>query len=151
MKATRQRDTAAEIALRRLLHARGLRFRLHRQLLPQLRRHADIAFMSARVAVFVDGCFWHSCPIHATSPKANQRWWAEKLAANRRRDKETNRRLRAAGWLVIRVWEHEAPMAAAVRIARAVRERRRHHSIKRPPQRQSPRRGSPAATHRRRA
>jgi DNA mismatch endonuclease, patch repair protein len=125
MKVTRQRDTAAEVTLRRLLHARGLRFRIDRQILPELRRRADLAFVSSRVAVFVDGCFWHSCPIHRTSPKANREWWAAKLADNRRRDVDTNRRLRAAGWLVIRVWEHEAPAAAATRIARAVRARLR--------------------------
>jgi DNA mismatch endonuclease (patch repair protein) len=125
MQATRQRDTAAEVVVRRLLHARGLRFRVHRQLLPELRRRADIVFASARVAVFVDGCFWHSCPLHRTSPRANREWWAEKLAQNRRRDEDTNRRLQAAGWLVVRIWEHEAPAAAAARIARAVRRRLR--------------------------
>ena len=125
MQSTRQRDTAAEVVIRRLLHARGLRFRVDRQLLPELRRRTDIVFKSARVAVFVDGCFWHSCPIHRTSPRANREWWAEKLERNRRRDEDTNRRLRAAGWLVVRIWEHETPAAAAARIARAVRGRLR--------------------------
>jgi DNA mismatch endonuclease (patch repair protein) len=123
MRSARQRDTQAEIELRRLLHARGLRFRVHRAILPGVRRHADIAFVRARVAVFVDGCFWHCCPIHRSFPRANARWWAEKLRANRRRDADTNRRLRLAGWHVERVWEHESPDTAAARVAATVRRR----------------------------
>ncbi|HET9768492.1 MAG TPA: DNA mismatch endonuclease Vsr [Thermoanaerobaculia bacterium] len=125
MQTTRQRDTAAEVLIRRRLHARGLRFRVDRRLLPESTRRADIVFASARVAVFIDGCFWHSCPIHRTSPRANRQWWADKLARNRRRDEDTTRRLQAAGWLVVRIWEHEAPAEAATRIARAVRGRLR--------------------------
>jgi DNA mismatch endonuclease (patch repair protein) len=125
MKVTRQRDTAAEVALRRVLHSRGLRFRVDREVLPGIRRRADIVFVTAKVVVFVDGCFWHSCPRHRTSPKANAAWWAEKLATNRRRDTRTNRQLRKAGWRVERVWEHETPAAAAVRITRLVKERTR--------------------------
>ena len=124
MQATRRRDTAAEIAVRHLLHARGLRYRVDREVLPGIRRRADIVFVTARVAVFVDGCFWHSCPRHRTSPKANAAWWAAKLAENRRRDAHTNRRLRNAGWHVVRVWEHEAPSKAAARIVTIVRARR---------------------------
>src|SRR5687767_13589790 len=90
IEATRQGDTAAEIAVRRSLHARGLRFRIDRQVVATLRRRADIVFVSARLVVFVDGCFWHSCPIHKTRPKANRTWWTEKLAENRRRDRETD-------------------------------------------------------------
>lgn len=132
MQVTRQRDTAAETAVRRSLHARGLRFRIDRQVIPDLRRRVDIVFVSARVVVFVDGCFWHSCPIHKTSPKANRQWWAEKLAENRRRDRETDRRLRKAGWHVERVWEHETPATAAASIARIVRARlRRRHEKRR--------------------
>ncbi|HEY6324536.1 MAG TPA: very short patch repair endonuclease [Thermoanaerobaculia bacterium] len=126
MQVTRRRDTAAETAVRSILHSKGLRFRIDRQVLPDLHRRADIVFVSARVAVFVDGCFWHSCPIHGTNPKANREWWADKLAENRRRDLETNRRLRKAGWHVERVWEHEAPAAASVRIGKVVRKRLRH-------------------------
>jgi DNA mismatch endonuclease, patch repair protein len=125
MQMTRRRDTAAEIALRRVLHARGLRYRIDREILIGMRRRADIVFVTAKVAVFVDGCFWHSCPRHKTSPKANAAWWAAKLAENRRRDAHTNRRLRGAGWRVERVWEHEVPAAAAARIARVVRVRSR--------------------------
>jgi DNA mismatch endonuclease (patch repair protein) len=125
MQVTRRRDTAAEIAVRQLLHARGLRYRVDRVVLPGMRRRVDIVFVTARVAVFVDGCFWHSCPRHRTSPKANAAWWAAKLTQNRRRDAHTNRRLRSAGWHVERVWEHESPAAAAARIARIVRARSR--------------------------
>jgi DNA mismatch endonuclease (patch repair protein) len=124
MKVTRRRDTEAEMALRRALHAHGLRFRVDRQVLPGRPRRADIVFVTAKIIVFVDGCFWHSCPRHRTLPKANARWWAEKLAANRRRDTHTNRELRKAGWHVERVWEHEAPAAAASRITKFVRKRR---------------------------
>lgn len=128
MQVTRRRDTAAELAIRRALHAGGLRYRVDREILVGTRWRADIAFITARVAVFVDGCFWHSCPRHKTSPKANAAWWAAKLAQNRRRDTHTNRRLRRAGWHVERVWEHEVPAAVAARIARIVRERsRRRH------------------------
>jgi DNA mismatch endonuclease (patch repair protein) len=123
MRATRRRDTAAEIAVRRALHARGLRFRVDCPILPEVRRRADVVFSRAKVAVFVDGCFWHCCPIHRSSPKANRKWWAAKLAANRQRDRDTNRRLRAAGWVVERVWEHEAPAEAADRISEVVRAR----------------------------
>jgi DNA mismatch endonuclease (patch repair protein) len=124
MKGTRRRDTAAELALRRLLHARGLRFRVDRVILAGMRRRADIVFSSAKVSVFVDGCFWHCCPKHRTFPKANASWWAAKLKANRRRDADTHRRLRRAGWHVLRVWEHEAPGEAAARIAALVQFRR---------------------------
>ena len=82
-------------------------------------------FPAAKVAAFVDGCFWHSCPRHRTAPKANAAWWAAKLAANRHRDADTNRQLRRAGWEVVRAWEHEAPAAAAARIASSVRARLR--------------------------
>jgi DNA mismatch endonuclease, patch repair protein len=125
MLSTRRRDTSAEMAIRRLLHARGLRFRVDRQVMPGTRRRADIVFAGAKLVVFVDGCFWHSCPRHQTRPKANAAWWAEKLAANRRRDAETNRQLLEAGWLVERVWEHEVPTVAADRIETIMRARRR--------------------------
>ena len=127
MQVTRRRDTAAEIAIRRALHAGGLRFRVDRPVLPGMRRRADIVFVTAKVAVFVDGCFWHCCPIHRTHPRANAKWWAAKLEANRRRDGDTNRQLRKAGWMVTRVWEHEAPEDAAARIIKLVLQRRRSH------------------------
>lgn len=121
MRSTRQRDTAAEVALRRLLHARGLRYRVNRSVILGLRRRADIVFIGARVAVFVDGCFWHCCPLHKSFPKANAQWWSAKLEANRLRDKDTDRRLVTSGWRVVHVWEHESPTEAAERIARMLR------------------------------
>jgi DNA mismatch endonuclease (patch repair protein) len=93
--------------------------------LPALRREADIVFRRARVAVFVDGCFWHGCPEHATEPKRNASFWADKIDSNRLRDRETDLLLDRAGWLPIRVWEHEAPGEAADRIEIAVRDRLR--------------------------
>ncbi len=115
------RDTAAEILIRRRLHALGLRYRVDRAPVASLRRRADIVFPARRVAVFVDGCFWHSCPEHATRPRANASWWEAKLARNVARDEETNRQLADAGWTVVRVWEHESPIDAAERIAELVR------------------------------
>ena len=95
--------------MRRLLHARGWRFRVDYQPVPGLRRRADVAFTRLRVAVFIDGCFWHACPLHGTQAKANAAFWAEKLATNVSRDRDTDRRLREAGWTVVRAWEHESP------------------------------------------
>lgn len=123
MQATAQRDTPAELRIRWLLHACGLRYSVDAKPLPASRRRADVVFRRAKVAVFVDGCFWHGCPSHVTWPRANANFWREKIAANRRRDEDTNRRLKAAGWLVIRAWEHDLPDEAAAAIARAVRRR----------------------------
>lgn len=124
MSSTGRRDTAPEIALRRELHARGLRFRVDRAVLPDRRRRVDIVFGLARVAAMIDGCFWHGCPEHGTSPKANASFWRDKITTNQRRDRDTNLRLAEAGWLVVRVWEHEDPVLAADRIETVVRERR---------------------------
>lgn len=124
MQDQRARDTSPELALRRLLHAAGLRYRVDRPPLPGLRRRADLVFGPARLAVFVDGCFWHSCPQHGNSPRTNQQWWADKLERNRRRDRDTDARLQAAGWQVLRVWEHEDPEEAAARVLVAVLHRR---------------------------
>lgn len=85
-----------------------------------MRRRADIIFPRLRVAVYVDGCFWHGCPLHGTSPKANAQWWREKLDHNRQRDEDTDRVLSAAGWIVVRVWEHEDANEAATRVVAAV-------------------------------
>src|SRR5919204_4874110 len=98
MQATRQRDTPAEVALRSALHRLGLRFRVQRRPVAGLKRRADIVFAPAQVAVFVDGCFWHGCPEHATWPKKNADWWQEKIEGNRRRDADTDARLTEAGW-----------------------------------------------------
>lgn len=122
MKRVRSRDTTPEIALRRELHRLGLRYRLHRPVVPGVRRRPDIVFGSRRVAVFVDGCFWHRCPKHRTEAKENSEFWRRKLAENSRRDRDTDRRLVRAGWRVLRVWEHEDPRVAAARIVRLVKD-----------------------------
>lgn len=119
----RQRDTACELRLRRSLHRLGLRYRVGTAPLPSLRRRADVVFAKAKVAVFMDGCFWHGCDEHRTVPSNNREWWQAKLAANQERDRDTDERLHAAGWLVVRVWEHDPPELAAQRIAQLVRER----------------------------
>ncbi|MGW8564766.1 very short patch repair endonuclease [Isoptericola sp. NPDC055881] len=116
MSTARRKDTAPELALRRELHARGLRYRVTYPVPGQRRRTIDIAFTRAKVAVFVDGCFWHGCPDHGTRPRSNSDWWLDKLAANRARDEDTNMALNDLGWTVVRVWEHEPVADAAARI-----------------------------------
>lgn len=123
MQVQRTRDTGPELAIRRLLHAAGLRYRVDRAPVPGLRRRADIVFGPARVVVFVDGCFWHGCPEHPSWPAANGEWWRSKIEHNRSRDAETDRSLEAAGWLVVRAWEHEDPVAVAARVHAAVAAR----------------------------
>jgi len=113
-------DTQPELLLRRALHRLGLRYRVHLRPARGIRRQADIVFTRAKVAVFVDGCFWHRCPQHGTEPKANAAWWKVKLDRNVDRDRETDQVLTAAGWTVIRVWEHEDPIEAARRVVTAV-------------------------------
>lgn len=125
MQAARQRDTAPELAIRRGLHAYGLRFHVDRRVLPGISRRADIVFAGPKVAVFVDGCFWHFCPKHRSFPKANAAWWLAKLKTNRRRDADTDRKLKRAGWRVVRVWEHESATKAVARIIKVVRARHR--------------------------
>jgi len=125
MSRQRVRDTAPEIALRRELHRRGLRFRLHERPVQQLRRNADIVFRGPRVAVFVDGCFWHGCPEHGRVPSPNAWYWPAKFERNRARDADTAERLSDAGWRVVRVWEHEETCTAATRVECVVNGRRR--------------------------
>lgn len=125
MRNVRTRDTAAEMTLRRELHRLGLRYRVDAQPLEGLRRKADVVFRQARVAVFVDGCFWHSCPEHGTHPKTNGEWWARKLERTRVRDADTVVRLEAADWAVVRIWEHEPPVPVAQQIYHLVRSRLR--------------------------
>jgi DNA mismatch endonuclease (patch repair protein) len=122
MSRQRSRDTAPELALRRELHRRGLRFFVDRAPLPGLRRRADLVFPRRRLAVYVDGCFWHRCPQHATDPRRNGAWWADKLAGNVARDRATDAALAEAGWRVVRIWEHESPREAADRIQRLLTE-----------------------------
>lgn len=125
MQVQRRRDTSCEMEIRSLLHAAGLRYRVDARPLPQWRRRADLVFPGVHTAVFIDGCFWHGCPDHRDLPKANASWWQAKIARNRERDAETDKRLQAAGWEVLRIWEHEDPAEAAARIAEVVRRRRR--------------------------
>lgn len=120
MSAQRRRDTKPEIAIRRELHRRGLRYFVDRAPIKGVRRRADLVFPRRKVAVFVDGCFWHSCPQHATFPKNNAQWWTDKLAANVVRDRDTDTRLAEQGWTVIRIWEHEDPLVAAERVQKAL-------------------------------
>jgi DNA mismatch endonuclease (patch repair protein) len=122
MMAVGKRDTAPEKALRSELHRRGLRFRVNSAPVPG-RRRADVVFRQARLAVYVDGCFWHGCPVHGTRPKTNQRFWAAKIERNQKRDHETDMQLFSAGWLSVRVWEHESPAKAAERIATELKRR----------------------------
>jgi DNA mismatch endonuclease (patch repair protein) len=124
MSVARRADTGPERLIRQALFARGLRYRLQRPVDFDRRRRIDIVFPRERVAVFVDGCFWHLCPDHSTWPRANADWWRAKLLRNQERDRDTVSRLEAAGWLVIRVWEHEDPVDASGRIEAAVRARR---------------------------
>lgn len=125
MQANRGRDTKPELALRRAAHALGLRYRVDHPLpLKGVRRRGDLVFTKARVAVFLDSCYWHSCPIHATQPKTNAEFWETKLKRNVERDRETDRLLGEAGWAVVRVWEHEDLLKAADHVAAVVRSRR---------------------------
>ena len=117
MVGNRGADTRPERALRSALHARGLRFFKNRRPEPTIRCRADIVFPSERVAVFVDGCFWHRCPIHGTSPRVNSPYWAAKLDRNVARDKRNDSALQERGWRVIRIWEHDSPHPGAKSIA----------------------------------
>lgn len=121
MSTLARSDPAPELALRKELHRRGLRYRVQLHMPGDRRRRIDVAFTRAKVAVFVDGCYWHGCPEHGTNPVANSEWWRWKFARNRARDEDTNRHLREFGWTVIRVWEHEDPTDAADRIETIVR------------------------------
>ncbi|MGC9376184.1 very short patch repair endonuclease [Streptomyces sp. MH13] len=114
------RDTAPEVAVRRLLHASGLRYRVNVPVPGMPRRTIDIVFPKSRVAIFLDGCFWHGCPQHATQPKSNAEWWRTKLDKNMSRDIETTEHLQAEGWTVLRFWEHEVPDDVANTVRAAV-------------------------------
>ncbi|MGW3890461.1 very short patch repair endonuclease [Micromonospora chokoriensis] len=122
MRANKGRDTKPERRIRALLHKAGLRYRVNARPLSTLRRTADIVFPAARVAVFVDGCYWHGCPDHYRPARANDQFWREKIDGNRARDRETDRLLAVAGWVVVRAWEHEDPGDAAERIGQIVRQ-----------------------------
>jgi DNA mismatch endonuclease (patch repair protein) len=121
MSSQRRADTVPELALRSELHRRGRRFRIGIKVPGNARRTIDIAFPRQRLAIFVDGCFWHRCPVHSIPAKNNSAWWANKLAANVARDEQTTALLSAQGWRVVRVWEHEDPVDAATRIEQLLR------------------------------
>jgi DNA mismatch endonuclease (patch repair protein) len=125
MIGNRGENTRPEVALRSELHRRGLRFRLgHRIGEGRSAPRPDVVFAAERIAVFLDGCYWHGCPEHGTRPRTNTSYWDAKIAANKARDARHNATLEIGGWQVLRVWEHDDPRAAAARIEDAVRARR---------------------------
>lgn len=121
MRGNRNAETKPEVALRSALFRRGLRFRKNVRAEKDVRCRVDVVFPREKVAVFVDGCFWHSCPKHGNRPSANSNYWHAKLARNVERDRENDRALLSAGWTVVRVWEHEPAANAAKRIEAIVR------------------------------
>jgi DNA mismatch endonuclease, patch repair protein len=123
MQTTKQKDTPPEVALRRELHRRGLRYRVQRRPTQNVKSHADIVFSRERVAVFVDGCFWHGCPEHGTWPATNAAWWRAKIEANRERDQRVVKELELEDWTVLRIWAHEPPDRAADAVEQLVRSR----------------------------
>ena len=128
MAKIRQKGTDVELALRRELYRRGLRYRVDYIVSKKPRRVADVAFPGLKIAVFVDGCFWHGCPEHASWPKQNAEFWRKKIEMNRLRDADTNSRLIDIGWTVLRFWEHEVPAEAATTVVRMVAVARSEHS-----------------------
>lgn len=122
MRANRSRNTKPELELRSEMFRRGLRFNVNRRVSLDGKSFArpDIVFPKLKIAVFVDGCFWHACPLHGQVPRRNREFWSKKLSANQRRDRVQDVALAAAGWQVIRIWEHEAMPTAADRINDAV-------------------------------
>lgn len=125
MQQVRQKNTSAESALCHELRALGIHYRIQVPVLTKPRRVADVAFSGLRVAIFIDSSFWHGCPVHATWPKQNAEFWRAKIEANMARDNDTNERLHAEGWKVMRVWTHESPKIAARRIASILKHRRK--------------------------
>lgn len=123
MSKLARRDTKPEVALRKALHGLGFRFRVQVKVPGNRRRTIDIAFTRPKLAVFVDGCFWHGCPDHHVPPKTNADWWRWKVELNRARDNDTDAKLGAAGWRVLRIWEHVAPEEAANLVAAIYRSR----------------------------
>jgi DNA mismatch endonuclease, patch repair protein len=121
MQATGRRDTPTELRIRSLLHRMGWRFRVDIRPSAATRSRADIVFSKVKVAVYIDGCFWHGCPVHRTWPKSNAAWWREKIETNCRRDRDATATLKAADWAVVRVWEHDDPRTAVDVIVAALR------------------------------
>jgi DNA mismatch endonuclease (patch repair protein) len=123
MIGNRSRDTTPELQVRRYLHASGLRYRVHARPIKDWNRRADIVFPAAKIAVFVNGCFWHGCPKHYTEPKTNVKYWAPKIKRNIERDLETFSRLKSDGWMVIQIWEHEDLVKGAEKAVIKIRKR----------------------------
>jgi DNA mismatch endonuclease (patch repair protein) len=121
MRGNRRRDTRPEVGLRKAVHAHGLRYRVAARPLADRRWTADLVFTRARVAVFVDGCYWHGCPEHFSPPRTNGTYWDAKIARNRERDGIIDADLAGAGWTVVRIWEHEDANIAAAQVVAAVR------------------------------
>ncbi|WP_345578890.1 very short patch repair endonuclease [Streptomyces prasinosporus] len=130
MSRQSSRDTAPEVAVRKLLHAAGLRYRVNVPVPGMPRRTIDIVFPKLKIAVFLDGCFWHGCPRHATRPKANAEWWRTKLDKNMARDIETTGHLAEGGWTVLRFWEH-VPAEEVAATVRAAVDRQRQEARER--------------------
>jgi DNA mismatch endonuclease (patch repair protein) len=144
MQGNRSTGTKPELAVRRAVHALGLRYFANRRPVPSIRRTADLVFPRIRLAVFVDGCFWHGCPEHHATPRTNTPYWSDKIQRNRARDAETDQCLAREGWEVIRIWEHVPPADAALVVAQAVTRRRPGTVPAAAPQRHRPRARGPA-------
>jgi len=125
MRANRGVDTGPEIRLRSLVHKAGLRYAIDVRPEADINRRADLVFRAAKVAVFVNGCFWHGCPKHYSSPKSNKRYWSEKVRRNRARDVETRFLLKRRGWRVLVFWEHQPAQSCSERVVSVVSERKR--------------------------
>ncbi|WP_096906181.1 MULTISPECIES: very short patch repair endonuclease [Dietzia] len=124
MSRQKRRDTGCEMAVRRILHAEGIRYRVDFRPLRDERFRVDIGWRKYKLAVFIDGCFWHGCPEHGTVPKSNRTWWASKLYENQQRDRRVLATLEDAGWIAVRFWEHEPPRSIAHSIITLVQSRR---------------------------
>lgn len=129
MLGNRNRDTSPELALRSLVHAAGLRYRVAAKPLEGMRRTADLVFRSAKVAVFIDGCYWHGCPEHFMLPKTNTDYWRDKIDRNIARDRNTDQRLAEADWVVLRFWEHQPAEDCAGVVCDVVTARRSGQSV----------------------
>ena len=124
MQAIKAKDTTPEVVVRSALHRMGFRFRKHQRPVPSLRCTADVVFTRQRVAVFINGCYWHGCADHSAVPRTNTGYWSAKISGNVERDARNNKALTDAGWLVLRFWEHEAPVDVVQAVARVLNQKR---------------------------
>lgn len=123
MQGNKSKDTKPEMIVRRYLHASGLRYRVHSRPIKDWNRRADIVFPRVKIAIFINGCYWHGCPKHYKKPKTNTVYWTQKIERNIERDVETFKRLRTEGWSVIVLWEHENLDKKAIKVALRVKRR----------------------------